>query len=1090
MKSVLCAILFTSACATFAAEKPNIAAHIPKADRAQELKDLLKESGVQGGLVVHLGCGDGKLTSTLRVNDRYLVQGLDRNPMNVAVARKNIQARGLYGSVSVDVWEGKTLPYTDNLVNLIIAEDLASVTKNEIQRVLAAHGVALIKTADAWNKIVKPWPNEMGEWTHYLQGPGNNPVTPDTLVGPPRSLQWRCEPLWVRSHAFTTSFTAMVTAQGRIFYILDDAPTGIAQDAVPEQWTLVARDAFNGILLWKKPLSPWGVKAWKETALRYSPKAGEECLVAYKDRVMMTLGYQSAVSILDAATGRTLGVCEGTDGIEEMRCENDILVVNKAGKSLMAFDARDAQPLWKIDASIAHLMINSERVMYYDRKTKVLVCLRLEDGTPLWKNTDLRPRTLMTHGDYVVQGPNLQVLSVETGKVLWSKKTKERISRGMFISQGQIWTMSQNNKYVFSFDLATGEKRTEINTTDFYSAGHHPRCHPVKASQNYLITANRGSEFFSLTGGEHSNNDWVRGACKYGIMPGNGMLYAPPDPCFCFPNQSVKGLNALAPAAKIPLTVVSPESRLQRGPAYKDASAAVEQGPDSDWPMYRYNHKRSGATSGNVTSQLAQHWQVTLRGPLAPPVSGGGKVYVAAKDEHTVYALDSVSGREVWRYTAGGRIDSPPVIDGSRILFGCADGYAYCLRAKDGALVWRFQAAPTRRLICDKGQLESPWRVHGSMLLLDGVVYLTAGRSSFLDGGIWIFGLDAGTGAIRYQTHLDTTMKRRDDVKGKPFMPAHHIEGTQSDLLVSQDGSIYLGQFRFDKRLVRQEVPYLKPAAPKVPDEFLKENLKPGREPEPAKKAKKSPLKKYFSVSGAYMAMTHPGMLEKYLEDFGGMTWGEQRVGLHLMATHGFLENDSFNRAFWSYSDIRLGFNMNLFNRDARCGELMVVTPERTFLVRGHPVPARTKTLKPGAEGYLLAAMSNPGPTTGEDALVPLQVDKRALSKKLSEISPIWSHQVPVRIRSMVLAGEILFVCGVPDIADPDNPLVAQAALEGRKGAKLQAYSAIDGKKLAEYQLKSPAVFDGLIAAGGQLFFSTTDGTVICMGAKNDAQPN
>ena len=106
----------------------------------------------------------------------------------------------------------------------------------------------------------------------------------------------------------------MVSAQGRVFYILDDAPTGIAQDAVPEQWTLIARDAFNGVLLWKQPLSPWGVTAWKNRALRASPKAGEECLVAHKDRVMMTLGYQSAVSILDAATGRTLGVCEGTDG--------------------------------------------------------------------------------------------------------------------------------------------------------------------------------------------------------------------------------------------------------------------------------------------------------------------------------------------------------------------------------------------------------------------------------------------------------------------------------------------------------------------------------------------------------------------------------------------------------------------------------------------------------------------------------------------------------------------------------------------------------------------------------------------------------
>ena len=1083
-------------------------------------RDILTESGVKGGLIVHLGCGDGKLTGALRINDRYLVHGLDRDPQKVAVARRNIQTLGFHGPVSVETWEGSSLPYADNLVNLVVAEKLDRCSMEEVLRVLTPLGAAYVRTPDGWRRTIKPWPREMGQWTHYRQGPGNNPVTPDTLVGPPRGLQWSCEPLWVRSHAFTTSFTAMVSAQGRVFYILDDAPTGIAQDAVPEQWTLIARDAFNGILLWKKPLSPWGVAAWKNTALRYSPAAGEECLVAQKDRVMMTLGYQSAVSILDAATGRTLGVCEGTDDALELRCENDILVVNRAGESLMAFDARDARPLWKVDARTSYMMINSERVMYFDQTIKKIVCLRLEDGAPLWESSTVKPRSILTHGDYVVLGPALQVLSVKTGKLLWANG--KNVSRGMFVSQGQIWVVSNNDKHVSSFDLATGEERSVIDTEDFYSAGHHPRCHASKASENYLITPNRGSEFISLTGGEHIPNDWARGACKYGIMPGNGMLYVPPHPCFCYPNQAIKGLQALTPAPKTPLLPMPMEERLQRGPAYKDAADPVRQSADENspvvefartplssrtrrdsgeshydpgknstaarlkgaatldsgegWPMYRHDSSRTGATLNNVSPKLNPHWEVMLRAPLTPPVSSGGKVYVATKDEHTVYALNSVSGREVWRYTAGGRIDSPPVIDGSRILFGCADGYAYCLRAEDGALVWRFQAAPTRRLICDNGQLESAWRVHGSMLLLDGVVYLTAGRSSFLDGGIWIFGLDASTGRVRYQTHLDTTMKRRDDAKGMPFLPAHHIEGTQSDILVSQNDAIYLGQYKFDKRLVQQETPYLKPAIPVIPDEVRNESLEPGREPRAAKNAKKSPLKLHWAISPAYMAMTHPGMLEKYMKEFGGVTFGEQRTGLHLMATHGFLDDSAFNRAFWTYSDIRFAMDVSQFNRDARNGELLVFTPERTFLVRGHPVPARTQNFQPGTQGYLLAAMPNSGPTTGEQALVNLS--NRA---KPREVPPIWSHQVPLRIRSMVLAGETLFVAGVPDVADPTDPLVALAALEGRKGAQLQAYSAADGRKLAEHQLTSPPVFDGLIAAAGRLYCSTTDGKVMCM---------
>ena len=129
-------------------------------------RDLLTQSGVKGGLIVHLGCGDGKLTGALRVNDGYLVHGLDRDPQKVAVARRNIQSLGFYGPVSVETWEGSSLPYADNLVNLVVAEKLDRCSMEEVLRVLAPRGVACVKTAYGWTRTVKPWPREMGQWTH------------------------------------------------------------------------------------------------------------------------------------------------------------------------------------------------------------------------------------------------------------------------------------------------------------------------------------------------------------------------------------------------------------------------------------------------------------------------------------------------------------------------------------------------------------------------------------------------------------------------------------------------------------------------------------------------------------------------------------------------------------------------------------------------------------------------------------------------------------------------------------------------------------------------------------------------------------
>jgi hypothetical protein len=94
---------------------------------------------------------------------------------------------------------------------------------------------------------------------------------------------------------------------------------------------------------------------------------------------------------------------------------------------------------------------------------------------------------------------------------------------------------------------------------------------------------------------------------------------------------------------------------------------------------------------------------------------------------------------------------------------------------------------------------------------------------------------------------------------------------------------------------------------------------------------------------------------------------------------------------------------------------------------------------------------------------------------------PAWTQWLDVRIRAMVKAGDTLFVAGPPDVLDPKDPY---AAFQARKGARLVAVSADDGKKLSEMTLEYPPVFDGMIAAGGRLFASLLDGSIISLAAK------
>ncbi len=261
---------------------------------AEQAETILQTTGVQGGLVVHLGCADGQLTANLCKNDRFVVQGLERDPKLVDSARQHVDSLDRYGRVSVRQWLGTRLPYGDNLVNLLVISSEWSVDQDEVKRVLRPGGVAVTLDADQQPQkpFRKPVPGDIDQWTHYLHDSGNNAVAEDDRVGPPRHLQWKSGPTWCRSHEFSSSVQAMVSANGRLIGVIDEGIVGQPR-GVPEFWTLIARDAFNGILLWERPCS------------RINPHA----LVAIGDRVFITLQGRGPLSILDAATGETLHTC-------------------------------------------------------------------------------------------------------------------------------------------------------------------------------------------------------------------------------------------------------------------------------------------------------------------------------------------------------------------------------------------------------------------------------------------------------------------------------------------------------------------------------------------------------------------------------------------------------------------------------------------------------------------------------------------------------------------------------------------------------------------------------------------------------------
>ena len=775
---------------------PLVAAE-PATDSARR---LIEESGVPGGIVVHLGCGEGSLTTALRLSPAFQVQGLDTDAADVAAARKTVQAAGLYGDVSVDQLRGSDLPYIDNFVNLLVVEDPSGIAPEEVQRVLVPNGVALVRQPDGnWQKTVKPRPADIDDWSHYLHGPDGNPVAHDDQIGAPRHMQWLGSPRWSRHHDRMASMSAMVSDGGRLYYIQDEGSH--VSILLPPAWKLICRDAFNGAILWKRDIDKWQTHLFP---LKSGPTQLARRLVALNGIVYVTLGYEAPLVALDGKTGETLRTYEGSANCEEVIVSDGLIFVlsNTEGLELrdyaplnpvvgdqanvrekwhwdekprvvMAYEADTGKQLWAKQGMVSPLTLtaDAEKVCFHDGER--VSALTRQKGDLLWTTEPASRRSIVTfnfgprlvlYKDVVLYaGGDGKMCSYDapTGKLLWTAQHPNsgyQSPQDLIVMKGLVWcapTTSGRDSGIFTGrDPRTGEVKVEfppnVNTYWF-----HHRCYIAKATDNFLIPSRTGIEFVNPDEKDWEIHHWVRGGCLYGVLPANGLLYAPPNDCSCYPEAKLYGYNALAarsPTRPWPTTVPEDGRRIT-GPAYD--TALTDYDGFGDWPTYRGDNDRSGFVPKDLDKNLQPAWETKLGGKLTPPVIANGRVFVAQTDRHQVHALDAVTGRPQWSFTAGARVDSPPTIARGRVVFGCNDGWVYCLRETDGELIWRYRAAPLDRRHTAWEQIESVWPVHGSVLVQDGVIFAVAGRSVFLDGGLRMVRLDLKTGEQLSETLMD-----------------------------------------------------------------------------------------------------------------------------------------------------------------------------------------------------------------------------------------------------------------------------------------------------------------------------------------------
>jgi outer membrane protein assembly factor BamB len=764
------------------------------------------------------------------------------------------------------------------------------------------------------------------------------------------------------------------------------------------------------------------------------------------------------VTVLDAATGEKQQTIQQSEYSKQIIHEGESLALlcdadlnrtreidaaRRRGKyigrqcQIRRVDLETGELAWEfnVDELVFPCMALGNDRLFYQTPTK-LGCLDYSDGRALWetnfamslpisagkvKTGELQweAPTLVVNNDLVMVSDfkNVRAFTVAEGKPVWSNDSSKGYNApaDVLVINNLVWTKGKGSART-GLDLETGGTQESFTPAKPYM---HPRCYRNKATDRYLMLGEMGVQFIDVKTGEVWNNDWIRGTCQYGVMPANGLLYVTPDSCACNMKTKLSGLYALASERPVETLPIPDSERLLKGPAFGETSAPPAD--SSDWPTYRHDPRRSGITASEVPAELARRWQTKIGGKLTSPVAAGGKVFVASVETHTVHAIDSSSGEEVWSFVSGGRIDSPPTIYRGLVLFGSADGSIYAVRASDGELAWKFTAALEDRRCFSNGQLESVWPVHGSVLVVGDVLTVAAGRSSYLDGGIRVYQLDPTTGALLKQR----TIFSPDPVTGKqPADPNRRdVHGVLSDVMLADGNDIYMRHMKLDLDTGDETATGVHLFSPigllddtwwhrsywTINDQFT------------------SHWSGWWKVGNSAPS----GRILSYDDD--------------LVFGFGRSEYVGGNTGQW-----RGGEYYQLFSLD-RHGTIPAVPPKDPKNRRDKGTPAVLK--------YHWTQR------------VPLLVKSLVTTS-----DTVFVAGPPDVVKTEEQTGE-----GALELINSQEVL---DAWNGKKGGMLWAVSREDGSKRAAYQLDSPPVFDGMAAASGSLYLSTADGSVVCYRGK------
>ena len=705
------------------------------------------------------------------------------DPLKIAKVRKAADRAGLLGkSIFVEHSALNRICLADNLADFVLnGSGKDQVAEKKLLRVLRPGGRVWQGGGKA---LVKPVMKGADSWSHPFHGPDNNPQSTDTVARAPYLTQF------IQAPKFSPMPQITVAAGGRVYRAFGHIAHKANQN--PMLNTLICASAYNGIIHWKRKLTP-GFMIHRNT------------LVATADALYM--GDHESCKIIDAKTGKVRdqivipkGVGDGptwkwmamVDGtLYALVGHPEIKVATVPsnrpglghwpwgmwqghdyknpktnfgyGRTFVAIDLKTKKIKWQhsekdyIDAR--GVCMRNGKIFYYS-PGKSLSALGT-DGKPRWRNASkalleaIAPHSRAQHyitgyatttyikcsdDEIFFAGPvrpNLVSASTKDGRLLWQKK-----------GGGNVQLVLRKEGI-----FAAGAQRSVGGSILEYGTGKVKSMMPWRRACT-RATGSIDSVFFRASGGtvrmDVSSNTAqhiapMRPPCQDGVIISDGHLYWGPWMCGC--QLSLYGHISLASAADQLASVGSARPQHESGEGDIKNVDQLKKGKGG-WAVYQGNNRRTSTTALPLPAGVQPLWRFQSPSGAMPtaPVTAGGLTFIA--DRSGVIRAFDKAGKVKWEQYTSGAIYFPPAIAHDRVYTGSADGRVYCHEAATGRKLWSYRVAPTERWIAVFGKLISTWPVAGGVLVENGTVYAAAGIAHY--DGTHVVALDAITGKLKW----------------------------------------------------------------------------------------------------------------------------------------------------------------------------------------------------------------------------------------------------------------------------------------------------------------------------------------------------